>query len=323
MSALSKIQWTDRTWNPVTGCTKVSPGCKNCYAEANADRFWATQYGLGVYDVPGVGEITRSRRFTDVRCHQERLAEPLRWRKPARVFVNSMSDLFHEDVPFEFIKRVWDVCANLPQHTFQILTKRPSRARTFAQWMAGLDDISIADWPRNVHLGVSVENQATADERIPILLQTPATVRFLSVEPILERVCFRWAKWDDWSDGKGERRKLVDAYDGLRMLDWVIVGGESGPHARPCNVEWIRDVVEQCRRASVPVFVKQLGAFPIMSADIWRALSPTPLLNAARHYDVPTDADYVPLKLGNRKGDEPSEWPEDLRVREFPRPLEG
>lgn len=283
MSAITSIEWTDRTWNPVTGCTKVSQGCKNCYAETIANRFW------------------KDRKFTDVRVHPERLGEPLRWRKPSRIFVNSMSDLFHEDVPDEFIMRVFDVMDSASRHTFQILTKRPER---MLHVMKNASPIS------NVWLGVSVEDQKTADERIPILLQTQAAVRFVSYEPALGPVDFRSLKVPsgDYGFFAGHYRKAYCELDSLHSMmgiehrgqdplsskiNWLIVGGESGPGARPCNIEWIRSAVKQCQEAGVPVFVKQLGAWPMQS-------------NAH------------PIRLKNRKGGDPSEWPEDLRIREFP-----
>ena len=196
------IEWTDATWNVVTGCSKVSPGCKNCYAEAVANRFWAKQYP----PIPSVvnGEPDgRDRRFTDVQCHPDRLEQPLHWRKPQRIFVNSMSDLFHEDVPDEFIFQVFGVMFLAKQHTFQILTKRAERMLDCClraakdptsyiwAWASELQQGSV-DVPQtitfplsNVHLGVSVENQKYADERIPKLLQTPAAKRFVSYEPAL------------------------------------------------------------------------------------------------------------------------------------------
>ena len=194
------IEWTDVTWNPVTGCTKVSPGCAHCYAKAIAHRFW------------------KDRPFTGVRCHEGRLVQPLRWRKPRRVFVNSMSDLFHEAVPDAFIDQVFAVMACCPMHTFQVLTKRPERMRAYstdyatfgrvlalsAEWTDGIDGVShtvnhvddglpLFRLP-NVWLGVSVENQATANERIPLLVETPATMRFVSCEPLLEPVDLTWLR---------------------------------------------------------------------------------------------------------------------------------
>ncbi|MHB1098118.1 MAG: DUF5131 family protein [Burkholderiales bacterium] len=194
MSALTSIEWTDVVWNPVTGCSKVSEGCRNCYAEAVAHRFWG------------------ARKFTDVQCHADRLAQPLHWKKPRRIFVNSMSDLFHEAVPDEFIDRIFAVMALTSHHTYQILTKRPSRMQDYAaqllnegdRWsrfgdavgpLIGNQAYELAGerpWPLpNVWLGVSIEDPVTADERIPILLRTPAAVRFVSIEPILGIVDIR------------------------------------------------------------------------------------------------------------------------------------
>lgn len=319
----SAIEWTDETWNPVTGCTKVSQGCKHCYAEGVADRFWGAQYP----PTAGIGGL-RPRRFTDVRCHPERLDQPLRWRKPRRVFVNSMSDLFHEDVPDEFILQVFTVMWEARQHTFQVLTKRPERMR---EWMIRLLDRgeeardagypgSVQPWrpPPNVWLGVSVEDQATANERIPLLLDTPAAVRFVSYEPALGPVDFNATPWPPpgwtvipqpppfdvvpqgclpiWQD-EPMRAKLRDG------IDWIIVGGESGPGARPFDLAWARSVIEQGRAAGVPVFVKQLGARPY---DDWT-------LEGAFMLDG-----VVNGRLRDRKGGDPDEWPADLRVREFP-----
>ena len=234
----TKIEWTDATWSPVTGCTKVSAGCRSCYAETIAHRFW--------------GE----RKFTEVRCHPERLEIPLHWRKPRRVFVNSISDLFHEEVPDGFIDRVFTMMSLCPQHSFQCLTKRPQR---MYHYLSNFDwecvespevltvsedrvEASYVTEPLpmpNVHLGVSIEDQATAEERIPLLLQTPAAVRFLSCEPMLG---------------------LIDLtlFPALYKIDWVICGAESGPHARPMDLEWARSLRDQCRVAGVPFFMKQI-----------------------------------------------------------------
>ena len=244
MGDKTSIGWTDATWNPVTGCTKVSQGCKNCYAE----RVFPRAYG-------------KDRKFTDVRCHLGRLDQPLRWKKPRRIFVNSMSDLFHEDVPAKFIDRVFAVMCAADQHIYQILTKRPQTMLEYmsAAWTPdGIDEVkttmkypsgcqrSNLTWPpEHVHLGVSVENQETANERIPILLQTPAAVRFISYEPALGPLnVFRWF------DGPHQQTRG-------KRLDWIICGGESGPHARIMEIEWLRSIVEQCQAACVPIFVKQ------------------------------------------------------------------
>lgn len=255
MSDASKIEWTDATWNPITGCTKVSPGCDHCYAETLHERF----HGKG--------------SFSMVTLHPDRLDKPLRWRKPKRVFVNSMSDLFHNDVPDEFIARVFAAMALAPQHTFQVLTKRHGRMRSllsserfdemFADALYAIEDprgeepaepIGSAPGPLpNVWLGVSVENQHWANIRIPALLDTPAAVRFLSCEPLLGPVSFRWAKW----------APLINAshLDGLKDIDWVIVGGESGPGARPMRPEWARELRDQCTEAGVAFHFKQWGEY--------------------------------------------------------------
>lgn len=232
------IAWTNKTWNPITGCTKVSQGCKNCYAERIANRMWAAQYA------PNADGTTR--RFTDVRLHPDRLEMPLHWRKPAMVFVNSMSDLFHEDVPDVFIGEVFAVMLRAPRHTFQILTKRPERM------VAWFRDYYANQMPsRNVWLGVSVEDQAAADKRIPLLLKTPAAIRFLSCEPLLGPVDLNKREWlcKTWRKGL-----TIGTY-----LDWVIIGGESGPHHRPMSTAWAESILFQCQGAGVACFVKQMG----------------------------------------------------------------
>lgn len=232
MSAKSAIEWTDATWNPVTGCTKVSQGCKHCYAE----RDWARLAHLPAF---------AGRAFTDVACHADRLDQPMRWKKPRRIFVNSMSDLFHHEVPDFFIRTVFDVMAACPQHTFQILTKRAERMQ-FLLW-------SEWDWKPapNVWLGVSVEDQATADQRIPLLLQTPAAVRWISAEPLLAPV--------DLAQSVGQAIFWRNENDPDRRIDWVVAGGESGAKARPMNPAWARSLRDQCATASVPFLHKQNG----------------------------------------------------------------
>lgn len=320
------IEWTDRVWNPVTGCTKVSAGCKHCYAETIADRFWATQYPAVEIETCGPqGTITRPRRFTDVLTHEDRLTEPLRWRKPARVFVNSMSDLFHEDVPDEFIDRVFAVMALAHRHTFQILTKRPDRMRAYLidayrklevarHIHARVGDAAARQlcglwtWPLpNVWLGVSCENQETADARIPLLFQTPSAVRFVSAEPLLGPI--------DFERGGFTLLERIKSPSGTVWpgLDWVIVGGESGPTARPCDVAWIESIVGQCQAASVPVFVKQVGSVVRVSRSECLQFAMCGSWSA----DGPGAA-YGTAKPSDRKGGDPSEWPEAMRVREFP-----
>ncbi len=233
MGGLTKIQWTDAVWNPVTGCTKVSAGCKNCYAEGIAKRFWG------------------DRKFTDVQLHPERLEQPLHWKKPRMIFVNSMSDLFHEDIPFEFITEIFRVIDGCKRHTFQILTKRPNIAIEY------LSDINGGKYslPDNVWLGVSVEDQVTADERIPLLLQTPAAVRWISAEPLLDRISLQ----DD-------KRMYLDSVGA--DLDWVVVGGESGQRRRPIDLDWARNIRGQCKQARVPFFMKQVDKIKPIPKDL-------------------------------------------------------
>jgi len=214
MATKSAIEWTESTWNPLTGCTKISPGCKNCYAERMAKRLKAM----------GQGKYRNGFKLT---LHPESLNEPLRWKKPQMIFVNSMSDLFHKDVPADFIQQVFDVMRQAHWHTFQVLTKRAER-------LLKLND--QIDWPENVWMGVSVENQDYAF-RIDLLRQTHARVKFLSLEPLL-----------------GPLPAL-----NLKGIDWVIVGGESGPKARPIKHEWVTEIRDQCVAFDVPFFFKQWG----------------------------------------------------------------
>jgi len=210
----STIEWTEATWNPIRGCVKVSPGCKHCYAEAFAERF------------RGVPGHPYEQGF-DVRLVPHKLSDPLRWTRPTTIFVNSMSDLFHTDVPREFVRRVFDVMVRCPQHTFQVLTKRSRRAH---------EESSDLPWPENVWMGVSVEDQHVT-HRITDLQSVPAAVRFLSCEPLLGPL-------DDLP---------------LEGIHWVIVGGESGPHARPMKTEWVEGILKQCQEAHVAFFFKQWG----------------------------------------------------------------
>lgn len=330
MSASSSIEWTDATWNPVRGCNKVSTGCKNCYAETFSER-WR-----------GVKGHAFEQGF-DLRLVPEKLAEPLRWKAPRRIFVNSMSDLFHEGIDDDYIDRVFGVMAACqyighrgavyPGHTFQVLTKRVERLARYlstdrraawARWAVNYGGECDPDGIRdqvtmgpqalpNVWLGVSVENQEAADERIPHLMRVPGAVRFLSCEPLLGPISFR-----PKATSTADMMRLMDlgiadkpAVLGDRvmpLIDWVIVGGESGPGSRAFDLAWARSIVNQCRAAGVACFVKQLGALPISSSpDDKRHVGDTMLPSPFR------------LILANRKGGDPSDWPEDLRVREFPR----
>jgi protein gp37 len=212
----SGIEWTEATWNPVTGCSKVSPGCAHCYAEALSLRFgWSRK--------PWLPEHAEA----NVALHEERLEQPLRWRRPRMIFVNSMSDLFHELVPFSFIEEVFAVMAAAEQHTFQILTKRHERMAALAPRLS---------WPANVWMGVSIENRRWA-ERADCLRQVPAAIRFISAEPLLGP---------------------LDGID-LDGIDWLIAGGESGRRHRPVRAEWLRDLRDECKDAGVAFFFKQWG----------------------------------------------------------------
>ncbi|MFA4050957.1 MULTISPECIES: DUF5131 family protein [Mycobacteroides] len=241
------IEWADSTWNPITGCDKVSPGCDHCYAETFAERWRGTE---GHYFEHGF----------DVQLRPDKLALPLRWTKPRKVFVNSMSDLFHEKVSDEYIARVFSVMACAERHTFQLLTKRHGRMRSLLNSEAFRElvfkcqalelpgDVMGDYWPLpNVWLGVSAEDQKRADLRIPALLDTPAAVRFISAEPLLGPIDLSRFVEDD-----GEK------FD-LPPLSWVIVGGESGPGARPMHPDWARSLRDQCVAAGVPFLFKQWG----------------------------------------------------------------
>ena len=279
----TNIEWTDETWNPTTGCTKVSPGCAHCYIE----RTPAFRIAGRRFDRKG---------HIPLQLHDDRLDRPLHWRKPRRVFVDSLSDLFHDDVPFDVLDQVFNTMLRTPQHQYQVLTKRPQRMQRYVCSRGQMitlargpvrqfDNSEVLNWPpKNAWLGVSVENQHFADERIPLLLETPAAVRFISAEPLLEAV-----------DLTGLFAAHFENPASDAVLDWVIVGGESGPGARRFDLDWARSIVAQCQAAGVPVFVKQVG-----SNAIWAG---TPLVA----YDVK-----------DRKGGDPLEWPADLRVREFP-----
>ena len=219
MSSLSKIEWTDATWNPVRGCTKISPGCKHCYAEVFAERF------------RGVPGHPYERGF-DLRLVPEKLAEPLRWQSPKMIFVNSMSDLFHEEVPDDYIEAVAKVMVKANWHTYQVLTKRSSR---MSELLNG--QLRFAAGARHIWWGVSVDTRAYGLPRLRDLQSMPVAVRFLSIEPLLEDL------------GKFS----------LEGIHWAIVGGESGPGARPLQKEWVTSIRDQCSAAHVPFFFKQWG----------------------------------------------------------------
>lgn len=324
---MSKIQWTEHTWNPTTGCSRKSSGCGNCYAETLTKRLGAM--GLKKYQ----GLLNEQDRFNGViKFDEKTLLKPLKRKKPAVYFVNSMSDLFHENVKTEWIDKIFAVMALCPQHIFQVLTKRPERMRDYLlKNQANWGDLGVSETTRymdeihefiykqrgnglnehlekagwwqdydytpegkseaghiyyngkiplpNVWLIVSIEDQPTADYRIPILLDTPAAVRGVSAEPLLEAIDFR-----AWFAGFS-----IDVPD----LNWVIVGGESGANVRPCNEEHIRSIVKQCKRYGVKVFVKQMGK--------------------ESYYKGVKQTNY-----SDSKGGDIEEFPTDLQIREYP-----
>ena len=274
MSGKSKIEWTDSVWNPVTGCSKVSQGCKNCYALREWPRLSANSQ-----------TVYFGRKFTDVMRHPERLEQPLRWTKPRMVFVNSMSDLFHESIDFDFTAQVFEVISQSPRHTFQVLTKRPERALEF---FGGTSGMGLSQEPLpNLWLGVSAEDQETADERIPLLLETPAAVRFVSYEPALGPVNLGlYLSRDNMFPIPGFR-------DPLPGINWVIAGGESGPKARPAHPDWFRSARDQCDAARVSFFFKQWGEWAPERVAVSR--------NGAKNaLYIDTDGSTRPARFGAR-----------------------
>lgn len=259
------IAWCTETWNPLRGCSRVSDGCRNCYAEAMAGRF----SGIGQ---PYEGLTTKDSHGTakwngTIKLVHDKLTDPLRWKRPRMVFVNSMSDLFHESVPDDFIDQVFAVMTFARQHTFQVLTKRPKRMQEYMsrdpvtpaflemfKLRNGIEFVGpMTNWPRkNIWLGVTVENQEAADERIPLLLQTPAAVRWLSMEPLLGAVDLALLG----TLPRSQHANYTQTHD---LLHWVVVGGESGPNARPMHPAWPRSLRNQCAEAGVPFLFKQWG----------------------------------------------------------------
>lgn len=263
MANNSSIEWTEATWNPVTGCTRASPGCDNCYAVTMTRRLAAM--GQGKYKGlvnPGKGHFNGV-----VKTHNAALDVPLRRKKPTVYFVNSMSDLFHKDVPFSFVDKVFAVMALSPQHTFQVLTKRPERMAEYVTGQGGIYNVEgriqagmfahaseFPAWawpPPNVWLGTSVEDQERADERIPHLLRCPAAIRFLSCEPLLGPVTVF-----DVNRSHGVVASGLWPWD---LIHWVIAGGEFGARFRPVHADWIRSLRDQCIATGVPFFFKQWG----------------------------------------------------------------
>lgn len=258
MTGSTTIEWTDATWNPIWGCSRVSKGCRNCYAEQIAGRF----SGPGKPYEGLAHKVGKEWRWTgELRLAEQALKQPLYWRKPRRVFVNSMSDLFHEKVGAAWLDQIFAIMALCPQHTFQVLTKRPARMHEYMNRLINqpCDVGSIVDdfggnWEqvntllKNVWLGVSVEDQETAEERVPLLLQTPAAIRFISAEPLLGPIYLE--------DFYGER------------LNWVICGGESGRNARALDPFWARLLRDQCIAGDIPFFFKQWGSWkPLLKGE--------------------------------------------------------
>lgn len=289
------MKWWDESWNPVTGCTKVSEGCKHCYAEAQWPRF---------------RKLYNGREFTDVACHPERLGKPLERKKPTKYFVNSMSDLFHESVPDDFIDKVFAVIALSPQHTFMICTKRAERMREYfskidlrtelvgieAELIGGIeryDENENPRWPlplSNVYLGVTAENQDTADERIPLLLETPAAKRFVSCEPLLGCIDLdniRFSKYTEMNvlEGCGiNKRSMCQSIPNAfcEKIDLVIAGGESGPKARPTHPYFARILRDQCQFAGTAFLWKQNGEY----WTAWTMLNGQPIFKEIPNYQT-------------------------------------
>lgn len=379
MANKTSIEWTDFNWNFLRGCSRVSEGCRNCYAEGVAARFSGFSENGKQLPYFGLAEMVNGKpRWTgEISYHEDILLQPLRWTKPRKIFVNSMADLFHEKVTDEMLDKAFAVMALTPWHVYQILTKRPQRMRDYMNdpdtpiriadqmieitcgtkwetdmraWTGLLQDEETNDsaiplrvkWPLpNVWAGVSVEDQKTADERIPLLLDTPAAIMWISAEPLLGPIDLHPKASPGYAmlsrfyspegfDESGSQPVHDRQEKYFPRLDWIVVGGESGPRARPCNVEWVRSIVSQCKAADVPVFVKQLGTKPVDSThkDIWGP-------NGAHHYCRPvgdpiieeavntpgytvTDQKLYRNLITDRKGGDISEWPSDLQVREYP-----
>lgn len=308
MSQIAVTSLRSKNFHSGTFCTRISPGCTHCYASAINKRF-----GNGLeYTVPNLEKVEF---FIDEKI----LEEPLRRKKPATIFVGDMFDLFHETIPAEFLDRVFNVALQCPQHTFQFLTKRAQRMHDYLTNDAANGGYCWENVPACflapdactwLWFGVSVEDQPRADERIPLLLQTPAAVRFLSVEPMLEAVDLNLTNALGCGDSD---HKKGGKFGGMcNGVDWVICGGESGPGARPFNLAWAESLLEQCRAAGVPFFMKQVGSNPLMPKVME--------LNAHGEFLTETTChDPVPL-IVTSKGGEMADWPEHLRVREFPSP---
>jgi protein gp37 len=315
----TQIEWTDATWNPITGCSVVSAGCKHCYAMKLAGtRLQHHPSRAGLTVETKAGPVWSGQ----VRFNEQWLDQPMKWKRPRRIFVCAHGDLFHESVPFDWIDRVFAVMALAPHHTFQVLTKRPARMLEYIAYDADIGRAGFVEgrarqmatipahltlataWPfRNVWLGVSVEDQATADERIPLLLETPAAVRWISAEPLLGPVDLTdvdggaWRglpaeEWlDDMDDDDSPPAMRIDALAGEKLhrfgdyvercprIDWAVAGGESGTGARPMHPDWARSLRDQCADASVPFLFKQWGAW----APDWEGAMTCESCGATKH----------------------------------------
>jgi protein gp37 len=331
---MTKIQWTDCTWNPIasfdkdTGkrgwfCAHVSPGCAHCYAES-FNRFRGN----------GHAYTAQNAKRVEIRLMEHILTQPLSWRKPRRVFVCSMTDLFLDEHTDDQIARMFAVMAVARQHTFQVLTKRPARMRAwladrdrlediYAQWpsVSGTPE-EVTAWPLpNVWLGVTCEDQRRADERIPVLLDTPAAIRFLSCEPLIGPIDLNLAAWRavDWKLDQPTWHPRTGARLGFAasLLDWCIIGGESGRDARDFDLAWAHSLVQQCRAAGIRPFVKQLGRHPVAPNDESRYW-PNEDMPLAASYEPHHQGESAPLDLIDSHGGNIEEWPSYLRVREFP-----
>jgi protein gp37 len=292
----TKIEWTQETWNVVSGCTKISPGCAHCYAERMARRLAGR-----------CGYPERPHHF-DVTLHPDKLDLPLKWRRPRTVFVCSMSDLFHEDVPRDFIDDVFGIMRRSflstfkdgfstgQHHIFQVLTKRPERMAKYLEHYYALNH-EYHPWP-NIWLGVTAENQRAADERIPVLLQIPAAVRFVSVEPMLGAVGL--SPYLPYMTDSGALDPNTGAGINVEVpgLDWVICGGESGPGARPMHPDWARGLRDQCQAAGVPFFFKQWGAW---SHDSMHIVNKQPGKYAFAKMDYPGYKSLLFARVGKKR----------------------
>lgn len=334
----TSIQWTEATYNPlrarltdsITGeirigwhCEHASAGCTNCYA---------AQINKGFFQLGTKLPYTRpSREKVEVFLDEQVLQQPLRWKKPRMIFVCSMTDLFGEWHTDEMLLEVFDVIrqceARENGHTFQLLTKRAERMFDFCSRLrfdaTGRGYLYLTEGRResgyaftnhlkHCWMGVSVEDQKNADERIPWLLKTPAAVRWVSYEPALGPVSF--SNWLPAHIGRSDH--FAEDTNGP-AIDWIVFGLESGPNARPGDVQWARDTISQCRAAGIPPFIKQFGAVPMMREDEWRAAPMTRMLSASNKNRVPEG--FVPLYFYDKKGGDIEAWDEDLRVREMPR----